>query len=103
MAVTQFTNVLTVRAIYDVVGPDGLRYKQICCDIKSNETFTTAIAGVANTSVGAVLNHTNRNWVGTDASSTVTRHGAPQITFTMLASGGGTLPAVGDSINVVVG
>lgn len=83
MAITQATMVLTVKNIIDVQGPDGVHYKQIEGELAA-DTGTTKI--LFNGSGGFYPNN---------KSST--------IVFYMKATGAGTLPALGDTINVVVG
>lgn len=85
MAITQSTQVLTVKSIFDVIGADGVNYKQVNCDI-SPDTGTTKL----------LFNGFSGFVAGTGA-------GRSEITFHMKATGAGTLPAVGDAINVVTG
>lgn len=85
MAITQSTQVFTVLGIHDAVLQDGVSYKQIECTV-APDTGTTKL-------------HFN------GLSGFVTGTGATpnSITFHMKATGAGTLPAVGDTINCVLG
>lgn len=85
MAITQSTQVVTVDSIKDVQGPDNIRYKQINCSIAA-DTGTTKL-----------------QFNGTGGFLFPTSGPKPTITFYMKASGAGTLPAVGDTINCVLG
>lgn len=85
MAITQSTQVFTVKTITDVRGPDGVHYKQIACRV-APDTGTTKI-------------HFNGKGGFWEAATT----GTNTIVFYMKASGAGTLPAVGDTINCVLG
>lgn len=85
MAITQSTQVLLVKSIFDVQGQDGIAYKQVNCDL-APDVGTTKL----------VFNGLSGFITGTGA-------GRSEITFHMKATGAGTLPAVGDSINVVTG
>ena len=88
---------------------NGISYKRISGSLKSNETYTTALAGSANASVGAILQAPNRGVLSAAptvsflAGTTSVAITNPSLTFDMLATGGGTLPVVGDVINIVVG
>lgn len=85
MAITQSTQVLVINSITDVQGPDGLRYKQI--------------SGTLTPDVGTTKIHFN----GSGGFFNGAGSGGAGITFYMKATGAGTLPVVGDSINVVAG
>ena len=87
MAITQSTQAGTVKSIVDVQGVDGIRYKQINLKILP-DTGTTKLAfdnpgGFYQLTAGATAGRTE--------------------TFYMKATGAGTLPAVGDVINCVLG
>lgn len=84
MAQTQATCVLTIVSLKDVQGPDGIKY--------------TRISGVlaADTGTTKILPNGNGGFFYPSAGSVAW-------SYLMKASGAGTLPAVGDSINVVIG
>lgn len=83
MAITQATMVLTVKSLTDVQGPDGIAYKFISGRL------------AADTGTTKLLFNGGGGFYGTSRGSNVG--------FYMKASGAGTLPAAGDTINVVVG
>lgn len=85
MAITQSTQVFTVKSIFDVQGPDGVAYKRINCKVAA-DTGTTKLQFNGN---GGFFYTSNA--------------GAVTISFLMKASGAGTLPVVGDTINAVLG
>lgn len=84
MAQTTATNTLVVSSITDVQGPDGIRYKRI------NGVLT------ADTGTTKLLLNGNGGFFYPSA-------GGVGVSYLMKASGAGTLPAVGDSIAVVIG
>ncbi len=84
MAITQSTQVFTVKSIVDVQGPDNILYKRITCKVAA-DTGTTKL-----------------QFNGPGGFKFVGQY-STHIVFDMKATGAGTLPAVGDTINCVLG